>query len=303
MIRDRAASHDGWFWGWYGFGPNSGWAPDWPPGPGNGLANMGFAQYCLNCHASARDNYTFASARNIEGQPGQPLVFLSQSFFPVPPTPTQHREVVLASDDAVRLGQPLVAYDPAVTGVLKASSLPRPSWETVARMPSETYDNTWVAARGPTAADQFLTSSQCLGCHDAGSTGLQFDMTDPEPARGRAPEPVAVRHLAVVTDGAGRAGSHLLRPARERDRELSRQCRRHGRDHLSRLPWHPRPAPVRDRPPRRHGRLRALRAPDGQCRALAGRQPVGRPCELRHAGARRRLLHRLPPHGAGRGGQ
>ena len=27
----------------------------------------------------------------------------------------------------------------------------------------------------------FVTSSQCLGCHDAGSTGLQFDMTKPNP--------------------------------------------------------------------------------------------------------------------------
>ena len=48
-------------------------------------------------------------------------------------------------------------------------------------MPSETYDNTWVGAKGPDASDTFLTSSQCLGCHDAGSTGLQFDMTKPNP--------------------------------------------------------------------------------------------------------------------------
>ncbi len=48
-------------------------------------------------------------------------------------------------------------------------------------MPSATYDNTWVGAGGPRAADQFVTSTQCLGCHDAGSTGLQFDMTVPNP--------------------------------------------------------------------------------------------------------------------------
>ena len=53
MIRDSGASHDGWFWGWYGFGSKSGWTPDWPPDAANSLPNMGFAQYCMNCHASA----------------------------------------------------------------------------------------------------------------------------------------------------------------------------------------------------------------------------------------------------------
>ena len=42
---------------------------------------MGFGQYCTNCHASAKDNSTFASLKNIKGQPGEPLVFLSQNFF------------------------------------------------------------------------------------------------------------------------------------------------------------------------------------------------------------------------------
>src|SRR6266404_5695755 len=29
MVRDAQGSHDGWFWGWYGWGPNSGWSVDW----------------------------------------------------------------------------------------------------------------------------------------------------------------------------------------------------------------------------------------------------------------------------------
>ena len=45
MIRDASASYDGWFWGWYGFGSQSGWTPDWPalPADNNSLPNMGFA--------------------------------------------------------------------------------------------------------------------------------------------------------------------------------------------------------------------------------------------------------------------
>ena len=51
MVRDREASQDGWFWGWFGW---SGWNPDWPAGPQNRLPYMGFGQYCVNCHASTK---------------------------------------------------------------------------------------------------------------------------------------------------------------------------------------------------------------------------------------------------------
>ncbi len=103
MVRDRNASQDGWFWGWFGW---SGWDPDWPPGPHNRYPYMGFGQYCMNCHASARDNLTFASLRNIQGEPGQPLAFLVQQFFNTAPTQSHHRLVALPSDDPPRLGQP-----------------------------------------------------------------------------------------------------------------------------------------------------------------------------------------------------
>ena len=74
-----SASHDGWFWGWFGWKENS-WAPSWPAQADNPYPNMGFGLYCTNCHSSARDNQTFASLRNIAGEPGEPLVFLSHDF-------------------------------------------------------------------------------------------------------------------------------------------------------------------------------------------------------------------------------
>ena len=186
MIRDSGASHDGWFWGWYGFGSASGWAPDWPPPPSNSLPAMGFAQYCMNCHASAANNLTFASPKNVAGEPGEPLAFLSQDFFATLPSDAPsihalHAHVVLPSSADRDLGQPLYRLDDALVAALRAYALTVPDWGRVARMPSETYDNTWVRAGGPKASDTFLTSSQCLGCHDAGSTGLQFDMTVPNP--------------------------------------------------------------------------------------------------------------------------
>lgn len=181
MIKDADASHDGWFWGWYGFGPGSGWDPDWPPAPSNAMTNMGFAQYCMNCHASAESELTFSSARNIEGEPGEPLVFLSQNFYSAPPPELHHPTVSLPSDAIRRLGQPHVRPDDDVIAALRAYALELPGWDDVSMMPSETFDHTWVKAGGPDASSQFLTASQCLGCHDAGSTGLQFDMTAPDP--------------------------------------------------------------------------------------------------------------------------
>lgn len=183
MVRDRDASHDGWFWGWFGW---SGWDPDYPPGPTNRYPYMGFGQYCMNCHASAEDNLTFADLKNVNDQPGQPLVFLSQDFFEGKTVPSHHRLVALPSDDPTRLGEPLYQYSSAFTEAVP-TNLPRPTWDDVRdpesrlAMPSETYDNVWVQTGGPSAADEFLTSSQCLGCHDAGGTGIQFDMTRPNP--------------------------------------------------------------------------------------------------------------------------
>ena len=78
MVRDSAAAHDGWFWGAFGW---QGWTTDWPPPESNSPPFAGFGQYCTNCHASARDNQTFASLGNIKDEPGSYLTFLSQDFY------------------------------------------------------------------------------------------------------------------------------------------------------------------------------------------------------------------------------
>lgn len=184
MVRDSQASHDGWFWGWFGW---SGWNPDWPPSPEeNRLAYMGFGQYCVNCHASARENLTFSSARNLEGEPGTPLVFLSQDEARAQPAQPHHAEVVLPDADGLRLGQPHDRYDAAFLAAFMVNYLEgKPGWDNIAPMASQTYDNVWVGPGLPDDHDQYVTSDQCLGCHDAGSTGLHFDMTSFDPASGQ----------------------------------------------------------------------------------------------------------------------
>ncbi len=185
MIRDSEAAHDGWFWGYFGFFDKNKPDPniDWPPRPGNAAPYAGFGQYCLNCHASAANNSTFSDLANIKGQPGEPLVFLSQDWFlteietdvveHVPPAPVPDKTT------------PLMPVFPAA--FTKYFTLP--PGQTVLpvdkiRLPSQSYDNVWVGAGEgdtPPLASEYVTSDQCLGCHDAGSTGLAFDMTQPNP--------------------------------------------------------------------------------------------------------------------------
>jgi hypothetical protein len=179
MVRDRAASYDGWFWGFYGFGEASGWTPDWPPGDDTSLPNMGYAPYCLNCHASAQDNYIFADASNLEGEPGEPLVYLSQDAAPQDTAPSTHERRVLPPKTPPRFNTPLRFADEQVIAALRVGAQTMPRYKSLSNLPSQTYDNKWVSADGPDASDTFLTSSQCLGCHDANGTSLQFNMTVP----------------------------------------------------------------------------------------------------------------------------
>lgn len=180
MVRDRSASHDGWFWGWFGW---SDWKPDWPANAkSNSLPNMGFGQYCVNCHASARDNLTFSSTRNIQGEPGEPLAYLSQNEAIQSPAPAHHAARAAAPPPSG--DDPLNDWLDGFREAFPWRDLP-PTRETVVNMPSETYDNVWMPANAPKDHGPFLTSDQCLGCHDAGSTGLHFDMTIPDPATGK----------------------------------------------------------------------------------------------------------------------
>ena len=170
MVRDAAAAQDGWFWGWFSWDKDE-WAPDWPPGQSNPYPNMGFGQYCTNCHASATDHQTFATLRNIKGERGDPLVYLSQNFFFGTPTATPKTDAQ---------PQPRASFGGDFVKNLPWPEAMPPQHDSIAKLPSETFDNVWMPAGAPSATSQFVTSDQCLGCHDAGGTGLQFDMTRPD---------------------------------------------------------------------------------------------------------------------------
>jgi hypothetical protein len=136
---------------------------------------MGFGQYCTNCHASAANNHTFSALKNIKGEQGEPLVFLSQSFFLDPSMLSLHASILQAGTQPAPKEPD---FNAAFTKIFWTMGGP-PARDTIVEMPPETYDNVWVKAGAPTVASQYVTSDQCLGCHSAGGTGLQFDMTQP----------------------------------------------------------------------------------------------------------------------------
>ncbi len=176
MVRDPAASRDGWFWGWFGWQK---WSPDWPAIDHARYPYMGFGQYCTNCHASAASDLTFSSLRNVAGTPGEPLTFLSQTFFATAPVHDHHVAVADTSDDPVRYAEPRTSPLAAFLAAFGRSPVGRtPS--SIVPLPSQTYDNAWMPAGPPRASGELVTSDQCIGCHDAGGTGLQLDMTAPD---------------------------------------------------------------------------------------------------------------------------
>ncbi|MCE7027278.1 cytochrome P460 family protein [Jiella avicenniae] len=182
MVRDAKASHDGWYWGWYGWSDDPKANIDWPPRPSNGLPYQGFGQYCLNCHASAQANSTFSSLTNIEGEPGRPIAFLSQDFaldLGAEPHHEALTDVAPAVDDPKPAPKEL---NPDVAALFDYVFAQLPKDVGSLQMPSASYDTVWVKEHAETTEkSQYLTSDQCVGCHDAGSTGLQFDMTRPAP--------------------------------------------------------------------------------------------------------------------------
>ncbi|WP_135507115.1 hypothetical protein [Roseovarius aestuariivivens] len=221
MVRDAGATHDGWYWGYYGLalGPTKTEAQqnfasqttkydpgattentsanDWPPQYW-GAPAMGFGQYCLNCHASAVDNSTFSTMNNLQLGEGEPESYLTNSWFdvqvfsdPAALTPSIAGETSGRTD--VTNGHELRALQPALEAAQVRDpspgkgpiaeylydKTPVPTDPDTISMISATYDTAPVFAGPATDASEYLTSDQCAGCHDAGGTGMQFDMTHP----------------------------------------------------------------------------------------------------------------------------
>jgi hypothetical protein len=191
MVKDAAGSHDGWFWSnpaknqqaasnhYYPF--------DHPV--------SGFGIYCVRCHASTKttgetNEYTFASLRNVEGYPGEPLEFPVDDSWRAQEhveEPAEDAAVEDTTNEALvekiaETGAPIDpdASHPRCTGALHPeqcqptlndgflklfSSIKTRGRNDVAHIPPVTHD--WVVRRPAEqqAKQPFVTSNQCMSCH------------------------------------------------------------------------------------------------------------------------------------------
>ena len=207
MVKDSQGAHDGWWWGSWSRTLAEVKQLDWPPPVNFPYPWQGFGYYCVNCHASAESELTFSDPENVLGDPEDFPTFL---FIDAPPAispgsgdhavelvPSHHTAVLSAAggDDGCgecdgppaevdRVTRPLRTYAAGFTEVFATPGLEPPDWKGSRgfTMPPEPYDH---VGYGPGDPRMFVTSDQCVGCHAAGSTGVQLDMTL-QPADGGA---------------------------------------------------------------------------------------------------------------------
>ncbi len=154
MVRRSSASRDGWFWAEvYATPPMTFGGTQYP--------NAGFGLYCLRCHASANIASTFAATDNIRGFAGEPITYKVDDSWRTPrPAPAAARTPALAvRGQAEPEHEKNAAHPPIVSHAVPIA---------IQTFPAEPLDD-----RGTSPHDamppEFMTSSQCMGCHSASS--------------------------------------------------------------------------------------------------------------------------------------
>lgn len=186
MVKDQSASHDGWYWP----NPYKGYeqsgnppildrsafvlADQVPKDPTKRDPNMyptsnfsvtgnsdfipsqvypynGFGVACLNCHGSAKVESTFSSLENLMGEGIKYKGYDFNKTFSKPSAKVDFPAPLNKADPAF-----IKQFD-QVHDVTFADA-----WQL--RMPAETFDH--VVSK-PGEEPQFLTSDQCIACHDA----------------------------------------------------------------------------------------------------------------------------------------
>ncbi len=171
MVRDASGSRDGWFWAYYAPGQDvdtNAYPFSYP--------NAGFGQYCVRCHASSEGSFTFSSLDNIEGTPSEPLRFrVDNSWLETDPVDKTLLAPHIAQAEAqevlpVKEVKPLSRPNPAFLETF--STVEQVALESVVKLPPVTLDHVVAPAAPPMAPEHFLTSDQCMSCHDG--QGLPF---------------------------------------------------------------------------------------------------------------------------------
>ena len=112
MVRDSKGSYDGWFWGWYGWA-GSGWTGRLAGASGEPLPGDGLRPVLHQLPRVGERQLDLRVAEQHRGEPGEPLVFLSQNFFLDPSWQSlQNRIQNAGAKDAAKAGKD-PDYNPA----------------------------------------------------------------------------------------------------------------------------------------------------------------------------------------------
>lgn len=202
MVKDSQGSHDGWFWSNpYANDSN----PDRRPIPVDNHQypfnhpESGFGHYCVRCHAATQspestspavnNEFTFASLRNIQGFPGEPIIFRVDDSWRGELEENLAAAEEIEPDNEAKLEEALQQVStasstshPKCTGLdhpeqcelrqNKAfleifSQIPALEQKDILHLPPETHD--WVV-KGASESQGLITSNQCMSCH-AGLVG------------------------------------------------------------------------------------------------------------------------------------
>jgi hypothetical protein len=190
MVRDQKGAWDGWFW--------SDGEPSVEPGDMHAFdyyPNAGFGLYCVNCHSSAEKSaQTYAALRNINGDPISynptmvPNLVVTQrvpkiAFLPQLLSRQSDTKLEGINSDLADIHERIssLAHEPETARPPSASvynNLP-PSASVYNKIirsefappPSHQFQMEWndnvTQGSRPNGQKDFLTSNQCIGCHDA----------------------------------------------------------------------------------------------------------------------------------------
>ncbi len=166
MVRDKKGSWDGWFWS------DGSKAIDYSSYP-----NAGFGLYCINCHASAKTNLTFAASRNISGSPitfnptMQPNQISTATTAARRPSTIRavgaQPQLSAAEDLAVHTKRDLFVSPQEKSAGTQQLKQAVGRTASLAGIPKQLVGQWYDNAPQPRDLRMFVTANQCIGCHDA----------------------------------------------------------------------------------------------------------------------------------------
>ena len=179
MVKDSALSHGGWFFASVGQSAAiDAFQPPYMPPSGSAADGT-----CMRCHGSAAEELIFSALANVEGYPGQPLIFrVDESWrkledFPPGPfnlPPWQRPAMGQSEQDLIddyfhHKGDAVASKKASIPPVNEAFKEAFPGDNGVAVPPADvvTLPSQWLdhVPSRPDGPQHFLTSDNCVGCH------------------------------------------------------------------------------------------------------------------------------------------